>query len=372
MAKFDFDGHQATKEWLTDMLIRNGYIEVGGVAEVVQQKAELGAGGSGALYSLKLSYTPNSSGNCPSRLLMKVTKSGSAGAFEDRTKRFAAWLLVPQSQRHATLLKEPIFYESVRTSSSTLPLITCYGSEIDAEHYNACILLEDLSDSHTQPPWPIHPDARHCEQTIEALANLHGHWWESEKFGSADFPIASAEEIEESVDIYRRAYSQFSLLLGDRLNEERRAVFEYSLTQLPRLLKSRMANTKNLTLAHGDAHHWNTLLPKSAEDVVIFDWQTWHIDSGAHDLAYLMGALWFPEHRARQEKVLLKKYLDTLNALGIQYTWDELMSDYRLSVIRHLFTPVIFSSFIMPAVWWPQLDRVFSTYDDWNCDEMWD
>jgi len=199
---------------------------------------------------------------------------------------------------------------------------------------------------------------------------MHAYWWESNKFGSPDFPLVRASDVDDIVEIYGEAYSQFSNNLGDRLSKERRSIFEATLSHLPKLLKDRMSGANNLTLSHGDAHHWNTLLPVSGEQVVIFDWQTWHIDTGAHDLAYLMGALWYPEHRRRQEEVQLRRYLHSINAFGIQFNWKELVADYRLSVVRHLFTPVIFSSFITPAVWWPQLDRVFCTFDDWDCIEM--
>lgn len=367
---FDFETEQAAAEWLTDILMANGYLEAGYVTKVGQQIADVDAGASAKIYAITLEYSAESIGVRPNSFLMKVAKSGSVEAFEERSERYAAWLLLPQEHRYATLHKEPIFYESVRGTKNPLPLIPCYGSETDLVSHNTCLLLEDYSKTHVQPPWPVPPLQKHCENTIDALAQLHAHWWNSRDFGTAAFPLISADQIDEIVAVYQKCYLQFGDLLGDRLSDTRRSIYEDVLLELPRLLKARFTASNKLTLSHGDAHHWNMLLPLSGDDVVIFDWQTWHVDTGAHDLAYLMGVLWYAEHRNHQEKPLLDRYRVALIALGIEYESDDLAFDYKLSIIRHLFTPVIFSSFVMPAVWWPQLDRIFCTFDDWNCDEL--
>ncbi len=364
---FDFDTERASAAWLTQILSRNGYLQGGAVAKVTQTRAAVDQGASATIYELVMEYSSGSTGARPDGCLMKVAKSGSVEAFEERAERYAAWLLLPQSQRYDMLLKEPLFYESVRAAASPLPLIPCLGSDVDAEQHNTCLLLADYSSTHHQPPWPIPPEHRHCENTVVALARLHAHWWNSPEFGRKPFSSVSAEQIDEIVGVYAGAYAQFSVTLGDRLSADRRAIYERVLQHLPQRLKTRILGSAQLTLAHGDAHHWNMLLPNVGDEVVIFDWQTWRVDVGAHDLAYLMGVLWYAEHRGRAERVLLQKYLSELNRLGIDYTWDELTADYQLCLARHLLTPVIFSSFVMPAVWWPQLDRVFCAFDDWRC-----
>ncbi len=367
MVTFDFDSEQASTQWLTQILHQNGYLQTGAVTTVKQETANVDAGASARIYALTFEYSPDSTGARPSNCLMKVAKSGNAEGFETQAQRYAAWLLLPQSQRYATLHKEPIFYEAVRSDASTLPLIPCFGSEVDVNEHYTCLLLEDFSNTHAQPPWPIPPEQKYCEASVRALAQLHAHWWNNEAFGTDILPLVNAIEIDEIVSVYQTCFTQFGELLGDRLSPSRRSIYERSLAKLPGLLASRFTTSTTLTLSHGDAHHWNMLLPTAGDEVVIFDWQTWHVDMPTHDLAYLMGVLWYSEHRARQESSLLRHYQQTLSNRGVDYSWPELVSDYRLSVLRHLFTPVIFSSFVMPAVWWPQLDRVFNTFDDWNC-----
>lgn len=207
------------------------------------------------------------------------------------------------------------------------------------------------------------------------MARLHAFWWNHELFGSTGFSSISQELIDQVVSVYNSEYQRFEQMLGDRLSDSRRQIYSKVLERLPFLLKNRMVGSKQLTLAHGDAHHWNFLQPADSTkmETIIFDWQNWqnwHIDTPAHDLAFLMGVCWFPEHRKRMEKKTLKSYLSEFNSRGINYQWDELWDDYRLSILRHLFTPVIFSAWLLPAVWWPHIERVFAAYDDLDCNDL--
>jgi thiamine kinase-like enzyme len=370
MIKFDFDTQSASAEWLSQILTQNGYLETGSVESVRQDISQVNAGASATIHQLTLEYSQGSTGIRPETFLMKIAMSGETEGFEEIAVRYSAWLFLPQSHRYLMLQKEPVFYETVRQATNHPPLIKCFGSAIDPVNHSTCLLLEDISNSHEQTPWPIPPSNEQCDATVTALARLHAHWWNNSSFGNEEFPLITIQLVDEVLAIYRDAYSRFEAEMGDRLSESRRAIYENSLNKLPSLLKGRLVDSRKLTLAHGDAHHWNMFVPKSGGDVLIFDWQTWHVDVGAHDLAYLMGVWWFSEHRGSQEEKLLRHYLAELNNLGVQYEWKELLFDYRLSVIRHLFTPVIFSSFITPAVWWGHLDRIFCTFEEWRCGDL--
>jgi thiamine kinase-like enzyme len=370
MIDFNFDSQLASVDWLSQILTQNGYLTEGAVESVEQEISQVNAGASATIYQLTLKYSSGSIGNRPETFLMKVAMSGETEAFEDVVVRYSAWLLFPQSKRYLILQKEPVFYEAIRRETTSLPLIECFGSAIDPVNHRTCLLLEDISDSHVQTPWPIPPSYEQCDATIIALARLHAHWWNHGNFGNEEFPLVTNQLVDETLAICRDAYNRFQNDLGDRLSDSRRDIYEKALNKLPNLLKRQLVESSQLTLAHGDAHHWNILNPKMGGEAVIFDWQTWHVNVGAYDLAYFMGVWWFPEHRSIQEKKLLRAYLDELNSKGVQYEWKDLLFDYRVSVIRHLFTPVIFSSFITPAVWWNHLDRIFCTYEDWQCGEL--
>lgn len=82
--------------------------------------------------------------------------------------------------------------------------------------------------------------------------------------------------------------------------------------------------------------------------VVVFDWQTWHVDLPTHDLAYFMGVWWSSTKRRHLEDALLQLYLAEINKRGIEYSSQGLFEDYRLSVVKHLFTPVVLSKHPVP------------------------
>jgi len=64
---------------------------------------------------------------------------------------------------------------------------------------------------------------------------------------------------------------------------------------------------------------------------------------GTDDLAYTYVLWWFPERRAAMEKGLIKRYHDGLLKHGVEnYDWEDCWHDYRLSVIRTLFFPILF------------------------------
>ena len=370
MAEFDFETGVASSEWLTEVLGQNGYLESGSVVSVSQETSPFDVGASATLHGLTLTYSEDSQGARPTSLLMKVAMSGQTEGFEDILVRYSAWLFSPQSSRYEILRKEPMFYDTVRSVDEELPLFKCFGTATDPVNHFTCLLLEDISDTHGQPPWPIPPDDKQCEASITSLAKVHAQWWNSKTFGTEDFPSITAGLVSEVLDIYGDAYLEFKEDLGDRLSGPRRTVYERALDKLPSLLNQRLVDSAHLTLIHGDAHHWNILLPKLTGDAVIFDWQTWHVDVGAHDLAYQMAMGWFPDRRARLEQRLLRHYIGELSARGVRYEWDQLTYDYRLSIVRHLFTPVIYSSFITPAVWWDHLERIFCAFNDWQCGEL--
>ena len=51
-------------------------------------------------------------------------------------------------------------------------------------------------------------------------------------------------------------------------------------------------------------------MPKDGADgeVLLFDWDSWRLDTATDDLAYMMAMHWYPEFRQRAEKPTLDCY----------------------------------------------------------------
>jgi hypothetical protein len=113
------------------------------------------------------------------------------------------------------------------------------------------------------------------------------------------------------------------------------------LDAAPRLL-ARYHSHRNVTIVQGDAHVWNSFLPRDGgDDVRLFDWDLWRIDVASDDLAYMMAMHWYPDLRRRIERPPVARYHAALVAHGVHgYDRRALDDDYRLSVLWQITTPV--------------------------------
>ena len=143
----------------------------------------------------------------------------------------------------------------------------------------------------------------------------------------------------------------------------------------PRLNK-RYHSHRNVTIVQGDSHVWNIFLPKAdtggGDDARLFDWDSWRVDVGTDDLAYMMALHWYPDFRRHAERPLPDHYFDALAAHGVAgYDRRALDDDYRLSVRWQIATPVRqAANNIPPLIWWNSLGRTMLAVDDLGCRDL--
>jgi Ser/Thr protein kinase RdoA (MazF antagonist) len=180
-------------------------------------------------------------------------------------------------------------------------------------------------------------------------------------------------DLERHLASFAEDFSSFADRLGDRLSPERRDLYERLFAAAPRLL-ARYRSHRDLTIVHGDAHAWNAMLScePSRPDVRLIDWDGWRVDVGTDDLAYMIALYWSPERRRRHERQSLERYHATLVAHGVRgYDFAALWTDYRLSVLWQITTPVWQAAHQLgPWIWWPSLERVMLAIDDLGCPEF--
>ena len=175
---------------------------------------------------------------------------------------------------------------------------------------------------------------------------------------------------------FAEQFGRFADRLGDRLSLDRRRLYERLVEAAPRLLAGYHSH-RNATIVHGDAHFWNCFPPResAADDIRLFDWDSWHIDAGTKDLAYMMAMHWYPDRRRRRlERPLLDSYHAALVANGVRgYDRRALDVDYRLSALWETMTPVWQEAINIPSViWWNNLERAFLAVDDLGCRDFLD
>jgi hypothetical protein len=351
MDRFDFEQKQATPEWLTSVLVKNGFLKKGEVYSIRQKAADL-RGGTSDFFSLKVLYSQESDGHLPPKIIIKMTKP----KFYD------------------VALKEIDFYDIVSSTKTPLPLVTCYGTENSPSTKQGCILLEDLTETHHQPQVPLPPFQDQCKDAVTVLAKMHAYWWNHSCFGEPNFELPSEERLQIFFQLAENGYLKFVDFLGDRLSEKRKNIFETVFEKLPELIRSQLSSPKNYTLCHGDVHDRSFLFPNNRDKdyCVIFDWQFWTIASGARDMASMIAYRWFPEQRQLLEQPLLKIYHEELQKQQIDYKWEELQTDYRVNAIINILGPVIQYSQLNlhPSYWWFGIERSFAAFEDLDCMEL--
>jgi hypothetical protein len=263
---------------------------------------------------------------------------------------------------------EVAFYTDVASAIPGYPVPRCFEANADETTKAWHVLLEDLSESHfTLTDWPLPPDMRSCEIIMAARARLQAASWGDPRLGTAigTWPWRTDEHLAH----FAAHVAKFADRHGDRLPRERLALYERLIGAAPRLF----ARDRNLTIVQGDAHFWNCFLPRDGGgDVRFFDWDSWRVDLGTCDLAYMIAMHWYPDRRRRVERALLDSYHAALVAHGVRnYDRAALDEDYRLAVLWQITTPVWQESYgIPPFFWWNNLERIMLAVDDLGCRDL--
>ncbi|HJP95425.1 MAG TPA: phosphotransferase [Pyrinomonadaceae bacterium] len=303
------------------------------------------------LWFLEVDYAAESSPKIPNRLLVKWALEESAAPERGDP--------------------EVVFYRELAPSLSSPPMVPCLATAPPTSKHR-WLILEDLRSTHSNPPWPKRPTNKQVYEAVAILARLHARWWEAPALGSTIGNLHTDTSLRTMLYGIRAHLPSFFDDLGEDLPPSDRrmleTVFNSSLQPWLRLLEQRA-----LTVIHGDAHTWNFLFPRSGQGTpYLLDWQLWHLDVGARDLAFMIALHWDRSVRQQLELPLLHFYHEELISAGINsYSFDDLLLDYRRCVVRNLTIPIIFWSRGMPREGWRyRLDCALAAYRDLNGAEL--
>jgi Ser/Thr protein kinase RdoA (MazF antagonist) len=135
------------------------------------------------------------------------------------------------------------------------------------------------------------------------------------------------------------AWEPFLAGFGDHVGDDIRAIGE----RFPSVVEEMMYfPDKPTTLAHGDYRLDNLFFRRHDDgpEVIAIDWQICVRTVGAYDLGYFLSQSLTTENRRAHEERLLDVYRSTLAEAGIDYPADELLEDYRRTVLFCLCYPI--------------------------------
>lgn len=290
--------------WIETLLTGAGYRVT--VASISVER--IGTGQLGDTARFHLTYAPGSDA-APATLIGKFSST-------DPTSRevATAWSLYTREVR---------FYREL-AEKARIAVPACYGAQMDAAG-GFVLLLEDLAPAAPGDQFKGLSN-RHAERAVREAARLHAAFWEQGE--SAEYRWLDTEAGAQpfyAPEIFRSTWpgfrDRYEAVLSDTQRQVCDALAEgYDVYNRPR--------PRPRCITHNDFRPDNMLFDD--ERLVVVDWQSVALGTGAVDVAYLIGGGYSPEARRAVESALIDAYLDELGRQGVTgYSRAEFDADYR-------------------------------------------
>jgi thiamine kinase-like enzyme len=353
---------QATPDFLTEILRQNGVLSRGRVVTVDHSASTAWNSRS---YHLEVRYSDDAQIDASRHLFLKMSKEPEWGK------------------------EEVEFYRFVGDKREHLPmLVRCYDAVYREEDGMSHLLLADLSETHITPvtkpqllAGETMPSQVYLEQMVDAIARFHAYWWQHPQLGNGFARIRNwfdgQDAYKQHTERRHREWATFSEQAGHLIPTHVREIYEQVLSHLPAMwdayLADRFGPLRGVTLSNGDCYFIQFLCPKMPQEDIAYliDFDSVSTNLPPYDLVYMFATFWTPAQRnegGREEK-LLRRYHDALVTHGVSdYSWPDLLRDYRLCVLYMIFDPVWDqTSGASEAYWLPKLCCLTGVFMDLDC-----
>ena len=275
---------------------------------------------------------------------------------------------------------EVTYYKRDYVNVKNAPLLYCYDAAYSEELKRYHILLDDVSGTHIESA-EKEPTLESGLALAEGLAALHAAWWGAQRLTEAGAQIHGAKHIQRFVDIARPGVEHILNRFSTELEPHWPDVIRALYGNHPQAIIRRTQDGNGFTLIHGDVGKNNILVPRDGDrPIYIIDRQpfNWSLTSwlGVYDLAYAIVLDWEAETRRQYEIPVLKRYHVHLIENGVlDYSWDQLVDDYRLCVAMGVYIATEYCRGGVNErwihVWLPMLQRALTARDDLDCRAPW-
>lgn len=206
----------------------------------------------------------------------------------------------------------------------------CYAAVIDSRRRRNIMILEDLGPAARFRTVADSLSPAEAEAMVDALADLHAAFWESDRFTGDMAPLAGRSGVANALgDVIRRQLlgkprGAAAELVPVQMQRQSRIFFEQSA-----LIDSFWARQPQ-TLIHGDPHLGNLFF--MGDSPGLLDWQVATINAGVRDVAYFATASVDPGELRTIERGLVERYAARLRAAGVEVDPERQWTLYRAGV----------------------------------------
>jgi Phosphotransferase enzyme family len=241
---------------------------------------------------------------------------------------------------HLTYIRESRFYQQFAgRKPMAIPDHLYIGFDEDSHAFT--LIMHDLPRhvAGNQLNFPSHEDAM---LAMDAAASIHAAWWGDPMLDRMEW-LNGSKAVPPPLDleaVYAMFWPAFSDRYGERITAEMRCVGDAYLGKIGEWMALRDGPR---CLTHNDFRPDNMLFdPGDPEKpIVIVDWQTVGVGTGAGDIAYYAGTALDPDTRAHDEAALLARYREGLLKNGVQ--------EADLSDLWDVYRASAFAGFLMGA-----------------------
>lgn len=229
--------------------------------------------------------------------------------------------------------REVNFYRDVAEATGVRTLRSVYADEDPQTRHNV-VITEDVIASggvFLDALSPYTPD-----QTAESLtqyAKLHGATWGKSRWAKAawlDWPNAANRGFRGVDDIRVNFDGPIGAGVPAEVNDPQRLIDAFEAVMAP-------GDSGVRAVLHGDAHVGNVFLDSEAQPSLL-DWQCVRRGHWAIDIGYHIASALETSDREKNERDLLRHYLDQLRANGVDAPgWDEAWNEYRKGIVFGLY-----------------------------------
>lgn len=307
---------EITADWLSGVFREEGNLIGGQIKSASVEVLDPTKAIFGTLLRLHLEYTSDSQG-LPSTMIAKLPSSN-----QDSME----WLRRSGGDR-----TEVSFYREI-SKSVGLRVPECYLSARDEETGRFVILLEDLS-IHRSPSTEEGLSINEIESVVRSLAASHAVWWEDPRLNYLDW-LRPFDATGLSTGFLVGWKILVDYLGGDSKLEATGEQIMLTVGESEKKLAS-----PPTTLLHMDIRLENLFFAGSAEnpEAIFIDWQNVRRGRGATSLGTFLAFL--PQRDEIEDSITSLYHSELVRAGVLDYPLEDLREDYRIAILRRLFTP---------------------------------